>query len=117
MLPLYAGGATIGGSATTTGWVFHSLLTKMTLPNVMPSRLRNEPSHPPVNTSANALSRPEAAPSMPGVCQLTFPKLNSHTSQRITSPTRHVISTASPNSVLGSVQITPSSDSSTPPKL
>jgi hypothetical protein len=91
------------------------LYTKKTLPNVMPRRLGNDPSQPPENTSAKAFNREEAATSKPGVSQLTFPRLNSQTSQRTTSPIRQVSSTSRPKSVFGSVQTAPSSVSSTPP--
>ena len=61
------------GSFWNSGCSSYWPLTKITLPNVIPSRLSNEPSQPPLNTSANAFSRPDAATSNPGVCQLTFP--------------------------------------------
>ena len=82
----------------------------------MPNKPENEPSQPPVKTNAKALSLPDAAASNPGVSHEARPALKSQTSQRITSPTRHVISMRIPSSVLGSVQITPSSINNTPPK-
>src|SRR3954454_17134929 len=79
----------------------------------MPSRLGNEPSQPPENTSANAFSRLDPATSKPGLSQSPLP--SSDTTQRTASPIRHVISISRPNSVLGNVQIAPTSVSSSPP--
>src|SRR4051812_25740149 len=89
----------------------------MMLPNVTPSRFWKEPSQPPLKTRANAFSRPEEATSKPGVCQVILPPENNHTSQRTTSPSRQLTSTARPNAVFGSVHSTPNNESRTPPKL
>src|SRR2546422_2764783 len=43
-------------------------------------RSEKDPSQPPLNTSANAFRRPEAAASNPGVAQLTF-RSEEHTSE------------------------------------
>src|SRR5262245_11248025 len=81
----------------------------------MPSSDENDPSQPPRNTSANALSRPDAAASKPGVAHDTLPPVTRYTIHRTTSPTRQVISIRMPNTVFGSVQIAPRMLSSTPP--
>src|SRR5437763_12925394 len=81
----------------------------------MPRSDENEPSQPPVKTSAKAFRRPDAATSKPGVAQLTWPAVTSQTIQRTTSPTRHVTSIRSPKMEFGKVQIAPRMESSTRP--